>query len=131
MARLENHAPSLDRLGDVLDPLRAHRREADRELARNLLAHPARDADPARLGQAFQPCGDVDAVPVDVVALDDDVAGVDADAEADLLVLGDARLPLGHAALDGDGAGDRVDHAAEFAEHAIAHQLDDAAPVFG
>src|SRR4051794_25829940 len=131
MARLENHAPSLDRLGDVLDPLRAHRGKADRELACNLLTHPTRDADPTRLGQALQPGGDVDAVAVDVVVLDDDVAGVDADAEADLLVLGDARLALGHAALDGDGTGDRVDDAAELAQHAIAHELDNPAVVLG
>ena len=53
----------------------------------DLAAAPActrlRDADAARLGDAFQPRGDVDAVAEDVVALDDDVADIDADAEFD------------------------------------------------
>ena len=42
---------------------------------------------------------------------------------------GDLRLALRHAALGGDGAGDRIDHAAELAERAVAHELDDAAMV--
>ena len=44
---------------------------------------------------------------------------------------GRVRFPLGHAALDQDSAGDRVDNAGEFAEHAVAHELDDAAAVLG
>ena len=44
---------------------------------------------------------------------------------------GTSRLPVGHALLDRDGAGDRVDHAGELDDRAVAHQLDDAAPVLG
>ena len=42
---------------------------------------------------------------------------------------GICRLALRHPALDRDGAGDRIDHAAELAERAVAHELDDAALV--
>ena len=58
-----------------------------------------------------------------------DIAEVDADPEADAIGLGDGRLPLGHAALDRDRAGDRVDGAGELAEDAVAHELDNAAAV--
>ena len=44
---------------------------------------------------------------------------------------GIVRLALGHAALDRDGACDRIDHAAELAQRAVAHELDDAAMVLG
>ena len=89
------------------------------------------DADPARLGQRLQPRGDVHPVAEMSPPSWIDVAEVDADAEADALGLGDARLPLGHAALDRDRAGDRVDGAGELAEDAVAHELDDAAAVLG
>ena len=129
---VQDHAPSLDRLGDVLDPLLAHRREGELEPLAQLLAHLAGDADPARLGQALQPRGDVHAVAVDVpVGLVDDVAQVDADPEADALVLGHRRLALGHALLDRDRAGDRIDDAGELDKAAVAHELDDAAVVLG
>ena len=109
----------------------ADRLEAEGELVLDLVVHVAGEQDPARLGQGLEPRGDVDPVAEDVAALVDDVADVDADAEADALGLGDVRLPLGHAALDRDRAGDRVDDAGELAEDAVAHQLDDAPAVLG
>ena len=125
------YAPDLDRLGDVLDPVPAHGLEAEGELVLDLVVHVAGDADPARLGQGLQPRGDVHPVAEDVAGLVDDVADVDADAEADAFGLGDGRLPLGHAALDRDRAGDRVDGARKLAEDAVAHQLDDTPAMLG
>ena len=81
----------------------------------------------ARLRERLEPGGDVDAVAVNVVALDDDVAEVDADAERDALVLGQLALALGDAPLHLDRALHRLDHARELHERAVAHQLDDAA----
>src|SRR5207248_5394782 len=40
---------------------------------------------PARFGHGFEPCGDVDAVAVDVVAVDDHIAEIDPDPEFDAL----------------------------------------------
>ena len=117
---------------DVLEPLLAEGREAAVELALEVVVGGARDHDPARLGELLEPGGDVDAVAVEVaVVLADHVAEVDADAEADALLLGHLRLALRHAALDRDRAGDRVDDARELAERAVAHELDDAAAVLG
>ena len=49
----------------------------------------------------------------------------------DVPVLGHAALRSAIAALDRDRAFDRVDDAAELDQHAIAHQLDDAAVMLG
>ena len=49
----------------------------------DLIAHRARDADAAGLGERFQARRHVDAVAEDVVVLDDHVAQIDADAELD------------------------------------------------
>jgi hypothetical protein len=75
--------------------------------------------------------GHIHAVAVNVVALDDHVANVDADTEADASRLGQVRLPLRHTALDCDRAGDGIHHASELAQRAVAHELDDASAVVG
>jgi hypothetical protein len=59
---------------NVLDCPLAEIVEAEPELVEHLVAHIGRDADAARVGDAFEPRRDVDAVAVDVVAIDDDVA---------------------------------------------------------
>ncbi len=50
----------------------------------------ARDADPSGLGKALQPSRNVYAIAMDIVAVDHHVAQVDADAELNPLVLGQA-----------------------------------------
>ena len=62
-----------------------------------------------------------------VRSLDDHFAEVDADTNHDALILGRASLPLSHAALDIDGALDRIDDASELRQNAVAHELEDAA----
>jgi hypothetical protein len=77
----QHHAPGLHRLGDVLHPLPAHRREGKLQPLAQLLPDLARDAHPTWLRQALEASRHIDAIAVDVLALDDDVAGVDADAK--------------------------------------------------
>jgi hypothetical protein len=59
------------------------------------------------------------------------VAQVDAYAEADALVLRHHRLALGDAPLDEHGAANRVDHACELDQGAVAHELDYAPLILG
>ena len=92
-ARLVRDAVDAHRPGDVLERLLAEVLEGEIELACGVLVHPRRDADAARLGQAFEPRRDIDAVAKDVAVLDDDVAEIDADAELD------AACPAGAAVL--------------------------------
>ena len=82
---IEQHPIDADRIGDVLQPLLAEVAKADVELVHGVVEGRAGDTDPAGLGNGLQPRGDVDAVAVKVVALDDDVAEIDADAELDAL----------------------------------------------
>jgi hypothetical protein len=95
-----------------------------------MVADGARDADPARYRQPLEPCGDVDAVAVKVVAISDHVAEIDADAEAQAAFFSEIQIAVRHHALDFGGATDRVDDAGEFRQHAIAGVLDGTTVVF-
>ena len=73
-----------------------------------------------------KPRGDVDAVAHQVaVALLDDVADMNADAEFDASVLRHAGVALDEAVLHFDRAADCVDDAAELDDAAVAGALDD------
>ena len=89
------------------------------------------DEHPAGIGQGFDPSGDVDAVSVDVVALDDHIAEIDADAQFDAVVRLSIRVPLGHRLLHRDPAADRIDDARKLHQHAVAGGLDDPAVMLG
>jgi hypothetical protein len=117
------------RPGDVLERLLAHVLEAEVELAGDLVVDRRRDEDAAGLGDALQPRGDVDAVAQQVVALDDDFAQVDADAEVHPLRLGQRFVARLQRVLDLDRAAYALDHAAEFGEHRVARCVGDASVV--
>ena len=89
------------------------------------------DEHPARIGQGFDPGRDVDAVAIEVVALDDHVAEIDADAQLNAAFRSDAGVALGHRLLHRDRAAHRIDDAGKFHQHAVAGGLDDAAAVLG
>ena len=79
-----------------------------------------------------KPRGDIDAVAHQIaVALLDDVADVNADAELDAPVLRHAGVALDQAVLHLDRAAHRVDHAAELDDRAVAGALDDATVMRG
>ena len=93
--------------------------------------HAARYANPSRRRDLLQAGGDVDAVAEDVVALDDDVADVDADAEGNAPILGYLGGAVSHRRLHLDRAAHSIDHARELQQQAVAGGLDDAAAVAG
>jgi len=119
----------VDRLRDVLDLLIAEILEIDLDLVPDLVEDIAGHADAAGVRQSLQARGNVDAVAVDVVAVDDDVADVDADAVDDSALDGDLRVIFLDRGLQLDGEKHRVDHAGEFHQRAIAHQFDGAAAI--
>src|SRR5690348_17353271 len=119
------------RFGDVLEFPSAKILVVNVDLALDLPMGVLRKKDAARSGEGLEAGGDVHAVAVDVLALDDHVAEVDADAEADALPVGNVRLPPGHALLDRDRARDAVDDRGELAQHAVADELDDPPAVLG
>jgi hypothetical protein len=97
------------------------------KLPTNLVAHHPRDADPTGLGQRLQARRDIDPVAKNVVALDNDVVEIDADAKPDAPLVGQLGLAVEHAALHFGRTAHRVDDAGEFRQHAVAGGLDDAA----
>jgi hypothetical protein len=83
------------------------------------------------IGQDLDPRGDVDTVAIEVVALDDHIAEIDADAQLNAALRRDARVPLGHRLLHLERAAHRIDDAGKFHQHTVAGSLDDAAMVLG
>src|SRR5262245_54646195 len=120
----------MHRLGKVLDGLFALVDELDFELVADLVTHHRRTGNAAGLRQRFEPGRQVDAIAVEIVAIDDDVADIDADTEFDLAIIGDPGIAIMHADLDLDSTARGVEHAAELDEEAIAHHLEDAPAVF-
>jgi len=105
--------------------------EGGLDLARHLIVGIAAERNATRLGKRLQTRRDVDAVAIDVVAFDDNVAQVDADSKDDALVFVGRRVALGHALLHRDRTGDSVDDAWELDQGAVTHQLDDPPAVPG
>src|SRR5207248_6461798 len=119
------------RLRDVLHRPFAQIFESHFELVAHRITDGARHENRSRIGNAFKPCRDVDAVAIDVAIFDDDIAQVDADAEFDAALLGFGAIALGHAGLDSGRAAYSFDPAGKIAQHSVAGPLDDAAPVSG
>jgi hypothetical protein len=121
----------MHRLDDVLDGLLTLVDEFQFELVADLVAHDRRAGNPTRTGESFEPCRQVDAIAIKVIAVDDYVVQMDADAEFDVPVLGDPGIALAHAMLDLKSAACRVEDAAELDQEAVAHHLEDAPAVLG
>ena len=116
-----------DGVGDVLEFGGAEVADSEIEPALDLTIGVLGEADRARLSDAFESRGDIDAVAHQVaVALLDDVAEMDADAKLDAPLRRHTSVAFDHAVLDFDGAAHRVDDAAELDERAVAGALDDA-----
>ena len=87
------------------------------------------DVDATRLGQLLQARRDIDALAVTVIALDDDVAEVDADADIDAAIVGESLIALCHLPLHYDRALQGVDDTGELRQQPVAHQFEDVAVV--
>src|SRR5215470_9783884 len=93
---------------NVLDLLLAQILKDKRQPVAHLVMDRIGDEHAAGGGQGFDARGDVDAVAVEVVSLDNNVAEIDADAQLDAVVRLDARVPPGHYLLHLDRAAHRV-----------------------
>jgi len=121
----------MHRPGDVLDLLLAQILKDKGQPVAHLIVDRIGDEHSAGIGERLDPRSDVDAVAIEVVALDDHVAEIDADAQFDAAVCRDARMPLGHRLLHRNRAANRIDDARKFHQHSVAGGLDDAAMVLG
>jgi hypothetical protein len=105
--------------------------EAGIELAGDIGMHPTRDADAARIGQAFEAGGQIHPVAEYVALLDDDVADIDAHAKFDAALCRCRGVVGAHLLLQLDRTAHRVDDAGELGKQAVAGRFDDAAPMLG
>ena len=115
-----------DRPVDVLDLAFARVLEDQVEAIAHLLVDAAGDTDPARLGEPFQARRNVHPVALNVVAVDYDVAKVDADAQRDGTLLDRFAAALRHGPLNIGRGPHGIDDTAELCQQAVPHQLKDA-----
>ena len=78
----------------------------------------------------FKPSRYVDAIAVDIVALDDNIADIDADAKNDPPVFWFWGIAFAHSQLNCHGTFESVYHAGELNQRAVTHKLDGTATVF-
>ena len=116
---------SANRLGDILDAMVAKRAVVEIELVFDLLVNGLRDANGARLRERLEPGCDVDAVTENVIAVDDDVAEIDADAQLETALRRDGVVEGARSSLHLDGAVQRIDDAGEIRQQAVARRADD------
>ncbi len=122
-----------NRFGDVLELGRAKIGDRKIEPPLDLPVGLLGQADRARLANAFEARGDIDAVAHEIaVGLLDNITEMNADAEFDAPVRRQTpALRSTMAVLHLDGAAHGVDHAAELDEAAVAGALDDAPAMRG
>jgi hypothetical protein len=126
---IEYDAVKPHRPDDVLELPLAEVFEAEIEPPARVLLDSRGDADSPRLGHGLEPRCYVDAVAIDVFAVDHHVARVDAEPEHEALRLRHTGVAFGHSALDFDGAADRSEDALESGEEAVPHGLHHPATV--
>src|SRR5262249_16819972 len=114
---------------DVLDLLLAKVLEDKRQPVAHVIINSIRDEHAAGIGQSLDPRRDIDAVAINIVALDDDIAKIDPDPKLEPLVDRDTGIALGHAALHLNCAADRIDDTRKFRQYAVTGGLDDPAMV--
>ena len=86
-SRIGKHAIDPHRIGDILDTAITERFVSANQLMLYLFVDAAGDIDFAGLGDAFKPRGNIDAVAVNVVRFDDDIAEIDANSILDPVML--------------------------------------------
>src|SRR5207248_3146837 len=128
--RGEANAVGAHRSSDVLEDLLTQIIEGEVEPAGGILLNTGRDTNPAWIGETLETGRDIHPVTKNIIALDNDIADVDPDAEFDAIVRS-AGITLGHAALPSSGTTQRINDASELNQQPIAGCLDDTAPVFG
>jgi len=124
-ARVGKHAIHSHWIGDVLHLAIAERFVSAYQFVFYLFVDAAGDVDLAGIGDTFEPSGNVDAVAVDVVYLDDNVAKIDANSIFDPMMLRQRRVAADQILLDDDAASDGFDGTVENRDEAVACGFDE------
>jgi hypothetical protein len=100
------------------------------QLVLYLFVNAAGDIDFAGLGYAFKPRGNVDAVAVNIVGFDDDVAEIDSNAILDPMMLRQCRIASHQILLNHDAAADGFDRTIENRNEPVAGGFNQPAVMF-
>src|SRR5690348_15764912 len=95
----------------------------------DLVAYYSSNADAARIGQCLQPRGNVDAITINVAAVDDHGTAIDADPQGNTTVLGCLGIAVDHRPLHLNGTAHGIDDTRKFDQHTVAGRLENAAMV--
>ncbi len=106
--------------------MRAHVLETGFHRSDDLVVHRRRNADAAGVRQTLKPSRNIDAVAVDVIAVDDHLAEIEADSKLKPALLGQRIVALPQFALNGDGSLESGDHAAEIRQDRVSRVMHDA-----
>ena len=128
--RVGKHAVDAHRIGNVLDLAVTERLVSANQLMLYLFVNAAGDIDLTRVGNAFESRSNIDAVAINVVCFDDDVAKIDANSILDPVVLGQRCVAANQILLDDDAAPDGFDGTVENCDEAVACGLNKLAVVF-
>ena len=126
---LNDKAINAHRTADVLELLLADIGKLHIELVGDLIADRLAYADTTGQCMFLQPRRDIDPVAENVVAVDQYVAEIDADAQKYLAARFDIGIASRQSALNFERTFDRIRSTREFCEHAVAGSLDDAAAI--
>jgi hypothetical protein len=115
---------------NVLDLVFAHILERKIELIAHLIMHDAADPDAAWLRQGFETRRDVDAVTIDVLVINDDIAHVQTNPKLNTPFWRNLNIALGHLPLNIDCTAYGVDDTGKLNKDTVARRLDNAPAVF-
>jgi len=116
---------------DVFEGLLAHVLERKVELTRYVLLYPSRHTNPARIGQCFQPSGNIHSVPENVAVLDDDIANIDTYSKFDAIFGGDLCIFLGYCTLDLTRTPHGIYYTGELDQQAVPGGFNDTPSMLG
>ena len=123
------HAIDANRIGNVLDLAIAERLVSANQLVLDLLVDAAGNVDFASLSYALESRRNIDAVAIDIVGFDDDVAEIDADPIFDPVMLGQRCVAADQVLLDHDAGAHGLDGAIEDGDEAVTRGFDEPAVV--
>ena len=130
-APLNAHAANSHGFGDVLDRLFAQDFKRRRKIFCRLIVHRTRDIDLARLTQSLETSGDIDAITMNVVTLNNHITDIDADPEHYSAIFGQGVIAPRHRYLNGERVAHRIHGAPELDQNSVTARFDDASAVGG
>ncbi len=111
---------------DIFQRFLAEIDERDLDPPADVLMRRTGDQDAAGFADTLEPRSDIDALAENVLALNQDIAEMDADTVDDAPGFGNDGVAFNHQLLDCDRAFDRVDDGRKLQQQSVAHGLDDA-----